>query len=158
MNKQNTHLVLLITTSWCLSLTVGRMPKFSWQNKPQGGLSFNIPQPHAQVGSIFQGQFKCAVLPEVFPTFQIPGLFLLSPPPQSPWCISGTTWLGAMAQPVLPLAGLPGRACSLLGDPCLPAALTPWLLTSAGPLSDVSAGSASHHSTANHHFAYCQFS
>ena len=104
------------------------MPKFSWQNKPKGGLTFNIPQPHAQVGSILQGQFKCPVLPEVFPTFQIPGLFLLSPPPQLPWCISGTTWLGAMAQPILPLAGLPGRACSSLGDPCLPAALTPWLL------------------------------
>ena len=70
------------------------MPEFSWQNKPKGVLTFNIPQSHAQVGSTFHGQFKSPVLPEVFPTFQIPGLVLLSPPPQLPVTHHGSrnTW------------------------------------------------------------------
>ena len=160
--------VLFITMSWLLRVDlalpiVRRMQEFSEQNKPKGGRTLSIPQFHAQIGSILQGQFKSPILPEAFPTFRNSSLFLLSPPPKSPimhrlsWTC-GTARLDVIIQPVVSLAGLPRRPCSSLGDPCLPPALTPWLLTSAVPLSDVLARSASHHNTANHRFAYCQFS
>lgn len=139
------------------------MQELSEPNKPKGGRTLSIPHFHAQIGSVLQGRFKSPILPEASPAFRTSSLFLLSPPAKSPImhrlsCTCGTTRFGVIIQPVVSLAGLPRRPRSSRGDPCLSPALTPWLLTPVGPLSDVLARSASHHSTANHRFAYCQFS